>query len=149
MLTVLNLREFEAGLDRWFERELPETISKIQLKLAFDIFAALVRLSPVDSGRYRGSWTMAEGTPDEATLPEAMGHRPGDRPVYGPAKAAAIRIATTWAALNVIWLANHLPYAERLEEGHSGQAPIGVAGAVLAGFAAGGISRGLIDGGDL
>ena len=125
MLTVLNLREFEAGLDRWFERELPETISKIQLKLAFDIFAALVRLSPVDSGRYRGSWTMAEGTPDEATLPEAMGHRPGDRPVYGPAKAVAIRIATTWAALNVIWLANHLPYAERLEEGHSGQAPIG------------------------
>ena len=51
---------------------------------------------------------------------------------------------TTLAALNVIWIANHLPYAEKLEAGHSGQAPTGVAGPVVAAFTAAGISRGVI-----
>lgn len=141
MFVVLNLEEFENDLDRWSDEILPEKISKIQLKLAFDLFAALVRLSPVDSGRYRGSWTMAAGSPDEFTLPEAVGHRRGDPPVYGPPQANDLRPATTWAALNVIWLANHLPYAERLEEGHSGQAPSGVAAPVLASLEAGGFLR--------
>lgn len=134
MFVVLNLEEFENDLDRWVNEILPEKISKIQLKLAFDIFAALVRLSPVDSGRYRGSWTMAEGSPDQTVQPEGPG--PFPKPT-----TPALAVATTWAALNVIWLANHLPYAERLEEGHSGQAPSGVAAPVLASLEAGGFLR--------
>ena len=134
MFVVLNLEEFENDLDRWVNEILPEKISKIQLKLAFDIFAALVRLSPVDTGRYRGSWTMAEGAPDSTVQPEGPG--PFPEPTM-----PALAVATTWAALNVIWLANHLPYAERLEEGHSGQAPSGVAAPVLASLEAGGFLR--------
>ena len=136
---IVNLREFESGLDRWAQRELPVMIRRAQLKIAFDLFAAIVRLSPVDTGRYRGSWTLAAGSPDVSVQAEGASSYPVPSP-----PSALLTDATTLAALNVLWIANHLPYAEALETGHSQQAPSGVAGPVLAAFAAGGISRGVI-----
>lgn len=145
---IVNLTAFEAGLDRWAQRELPEMVRRAQLKVAFDLFAAIVRLSPVDSGRYRGSWTLAAGDANEETLPPPPDSwKSGDGPYYrnlGKPDTGLLAPVATLAALNVIWIANHLPYAERLEEGHSGQAPTGVAGPVVAAFTAAGMSRGVI-----
>lgn len=63
-------------------------------------------LSPVDTGRYRSSHIMSMGQP--ATGEHGVGF------VSPPSGMPTMSIAT------------NLPYAERLENGHSSQAPTGV-----------------------
>ena len=63
-------------------------------------------LSPVDTGRYRGSHVVSVGQPSSATVGVGFVTPPNGMPTMS--------------------IANSLPYAERLENGWSGQAPSGV-----------------------
>lgn len=89
-----------------------------------ELFEALVKHSPVYTGSYRASWTInlhrmamsyTVGGHDGAPLPPPKfvfpaGYRLGDKIVFG----------------------NRTPYAERLENGWSSQAPAGVVKVALA-----------------
>lgn len=76
----------------------------------------LKQASPVDTGRFRASWQVGENAaPGGKVGPGDYGSAPGiTRIGYGQEKVG-----------NIYSVHNNLPYAERLAQGWSGQAPAG------------------------
>jgi hypothetical protein len=73
--------------------------------------------SPVKSGRFKVSWQVGENSATGGTKPE------GD---YGDTQAPIERIGYSQEKVgNIYSVHNNLPYAERLAQGWSGQAPAG------------------------
>jgi hypothetical protein len=96
-------------------QQIQEIIRK--LKANADILVSTVVLetqtrlkeeSPVDTGRFRGNWMISEDEIDDSTYD-------GEAPPY------SLEIT---AGKNY-YITNSLPYAQRLAEGHSKQAPAG------------------------
>lgn len=76
-------------------------------------------------GRFRANWNLSIGAPDESTS-DRTDTSPKD-PDRGGARTGEITaIIPEQAAGNVYYLANSLPYAQRLEDGWSTQAPNGI-----------------------
>lgn len=86
---------------------------------ALDVLSAVVRRSPVDTGRFRGNWMTALQKIDTST------NAPDD-------KSGASSLTRGQSVLGqfrpgqTIYLTNSLPYARRLEYGWSQQAPQGM-----------------------
>ena len=85
------------------EKEINDKINKFLMTC----YNNLVALSPVDTGRYRGAH-----------------HFSINAPSYAGNGATAIRVQV--GEYPVVYLQNNLPYAERIENGWSKQAPSGV-----------------------
>ncbi len=85
--------------------------------ITLDAFGVIIRMSPVDTGRYRGNHRLTVGQPSDATT-------------NNTSLANQSEAQSTIAALNVpyttVYIQNGLPYAEALENGSSTQAPQGV-----------------------
>ena len=112
------MASFEQQLTE-IEQRIERRVSQAVRKIALDVFTGVIQMSPVDTGRFRGNWQVATGQapsgtvemtdPSGATVTaqvagEVEGMEPGD----------------------VIYLVNNLPYAQRLEDGWSQQAPGGM-----------------------
>ncbi|MGH1962756.1 HK97 gp10 family phage protein, partial [Acinetobacter baumannii] len=84
-------------------------------KITMDAVQSLVVSSPVDTGAYRASHIVSIGS--------------GDYGVRGP-ETNAIQDAAIQAVKfklgNLVYIQNNQPYAERLENGWSDQAPQGI-----------------------
>lgn len=94
----------------------PETVVRsVSLKL----FSAIIKASPVDTGRFRGNWQTTGATP-------ATGLMAGVDPTGNKAVNSAATFITNAPVWNTFTLTNNLPYAERLEYGWSKQAPVGM-----------------------
>lgn len=94
----------------------PETVMRsVTLKL----FSAIIKASPVDTGRFRGNWQTTGVTP-------ATGLIAGVDPTGNKAVNSAATFITNAPGWNIFTLTNNLPYAERLEYGWSKQAPTGI-----------------------
>jgi len=78
--------------------------------------ARLKAASPVDTGRFRVSWQVGENAAPGGQKPEGAysGTPPLDRIGYSREQLG-----------NIYSVHNNLPYAERLAQGSSGQAPAG------------------------
>ena len=85
-------------------------------KTAIAVDQQLVQKSPVDTGRFRGNWQAGVGSAPTGELPV----RPAEAAI-----AEAVQVARSAPDFPVVFLANNLPYAQRLNEGHSQQAPAG------------------------
>ena len=85
------------------EKEINDKINKFLMTC----YNNVVALSPVDTGRYRGAHHFSIGTPS-----------------YAEIGATFVRVQV--GEYPTVYLQNNLPYAERLELGHSKQAPSGV-----------------------
>jgi len=100
-----------------------ETLKKKDLavrKITLEVFSRVILRSPVDTGRFRGNWQAAVGNIPSGTL--ELDDKSGTATV---SKAAAATMGVK--AGDIIYLANNLPYAMPLEEGHSqSQAPNGM-----------------------
>jgi hypothetical protein len=88
-------------------------------KVTLEIFRRVIMKSPVDTGRFRGNWEPSEGEASSVSNPNTMDKR-GSAAIE---KSAALIPANRGG---VFYLANNLPYAQRLEDGYSGQAPVGM-----------------------
>jgi hypothetical protein len=88
-------------------------------KLGLDILSSVVRMSPVDTGRFRGNWQVGLNAPVAGQL--ARLDKSGAVTI-----AAGNQILSHASAGGVIYLNNNLPYAQRLEYGWSKQAPSGM-----------------------
>lgn len=102
-----------------FERKAQDRIDMAFRKIALDLFTSVILKSPVDTGRFRANWQVAIGAAPEGTL--ELEDKTGAATI-SKADAAV-------AGLNggeTTYLVNNLPYAERLEDGYSGQAPAGM-----------------------
>ncbi|MHB1125237.1 MAG: HK97 gp10 family phage protein [Ramlibacter sp.] len=89
----------------------------ITMKVAVELMQSLVLKSPVDTGRFRGNWQCGVGSVNVAT---------DDGTDSGAPLRRTNEVLNTWAAGQTIYLTNSLPYARRLEYGHSKQAPQGM-----------------------
>lgn len=85
--------------------------------MVMDTVQSLVNLSPVDTGAYRASHIVSVGSTD-------FGVR---EPETNPIQDAAIQ-AVKIKLGNLVYIQNNKPYAERLENGWSEQAPQGIYG---------------------
>ncbi|QHJ82105.1 MAG: hypothetical protein [Bacteriophage sp.] len=94
----------------------PETVMRsVSLKL----FSAIIKASPVDTGRFRGNWQTTGVTP-------ATGLIAGVDQTGNKAVNSAATFITNAPGWDTFTLTNNLPYAERLEYGWSKQAPTGI-----------------------
>jgi hypothetical protein len=92
-------------------------------KVVLDVGARLVMRSPVDTGRFRSNWFYSEAAPSsKATLG------------VGSPEMQDAGALTKDAAGKVHYVMNNLPYAWRLENGYSKQAPAGMVGLTVVEF---------------
>lgn len=109
-----------AGL---YEQRFGDVIRKCVL----DLFAGIIRRSPVDTGSYRASHMIAnhEPSPDEGVV--KFGYSSTKSGLASTSIAMEKVKAWTWKPGDgTIYIFNNLPYAEPLENGHSKQAPQGI-----------------------
>jgi hypothetical protein len=109
-----------------FSLQIAEFVKKVKAredlvvrKLGLDILSSVVRMSPVDTGRFRGNWQVGLNAPVAGQL--ARLDKSGAVTI-----AAGNQILSHASAGGVIYLNNNLPYAQRLEYGWSKQAPSGM-----------------------
>lgn len=103
---------------RLYSNTVDALVFELTKKKAVAIYNFCVQLSPVDSGAYRASWTINEGSPlytfagrqkkGSATLPP---------PVLPNVSTKFYR---------KLYVANGAPYADLIEKGYSPKAPAGV-----------------------
>jgi hypothetical protein len=88
-------------------------------KIILDVFSSVTLKSPVDTGRFRGNWQLQSGLVDAKT------DSPEDKTGQLAIAAANIKIKGYSSKL-ITYISNSLPYAQRLENGYSDQAPQGM-----------------------
>ena len=104
---------------RMFEAKTLDKMNRAARKITLDAFSEVIMLTPVDSGRARGNWQTAIGSVPSGTV-EAT-DQSGNTVI---AKVAGV--TTGMQPGDVIYMANSLPYIQRLEDGYSQQAPAGM-----------------------
>jgi len=120
-----NAARFRLELEDEFSQIMEEHVPLVLQKIAMETLSRVVLKSPVDTGRFRGNWTVSLGGPSDAVLD--VEDKSG-----GPTIAAGSEVITGIDSLQVIWIQNNLPYANRLENGWSQQAPAGVVALTMA-----------------
>nr|WP_309504287.1 hypothetical protein [uncultured Roseovarius sp.] len=127
----MSVRDFELQLDKeWAEKV--EDVRQFVALVGLTGLRGLVLKSPVDTGRFKGNWNVGVGQMDLKTTETVD-------PSGGGTITRADRELTAYASAEgfpVINLTNNLPYAVRLEDGHSNQAPNGMVGLTVAELAA-------------
>lgn len=98
------------------ENDLTDMMKTITL----DAFGMIIRMSPVDTGAFRGNNRVSIGQPDnsyDVTKTSQANKAEGEQAI------ASISVPYT-----TVYIQNNLPYAGRLENGSSMQAPAGLYG---------------------
>jgi len=112
---AFNIRmQKNAGL---FPKELASVFVQ---KIAMTVLMKLVEKTPVDTGRARGNWQVTLNQPAEGYDESEIDKNGGNTFTKG---SMVIDDAPEYP---IIWITNNVPYIQRLEEGHSGQASTGM-----------------------
>lgn len=122
-----NVIEFNLDVTKFVTEEAPEEATKLHRALALDLFGRLIRTTPVDTGRARANWQVSNGQPPAGEIEFEGG---ASREANG---ALALNTAQQRETPEILaakapgrtWIANNLPYIERLNDGWSAQAPAG------------------------
>lgn len=113
---------FTVSLQKFAEKA-GANADKVVRKTVLDIGSRLVLRSPVDTGRFRGNWFYSEAAPSEKSTLSV-----------NPAEVQDIGQLPAQATGMVHYITNNLPYAWRLENGYSKQAPAGMVGLTVVEF---------------
>ena len=102
-----------------FAEKAKKNPEKVMRQVSIKLFSAIIKASPVDTGRFRMNWMASGGTP-----------APGITDATDKSGNIATGNATSFVLKAADWreftLTNNLPYAQRLEYGWSKQAPQGM-----------------------
>lgn len=115
----LQLAEFAAQAKEAVDASLREVV--------IEIGNSLIRMSPVDTGRFRGNWQFSVRSPASGTV-DALD------PSGAEASARLVGDSILFKVGQTAYIVNNLPYAIPLEYGHSDQAPGGMVRITLARF---------------
>ncbi len=107
---------FVSDLDK-FAKTFNANTEMVTKKVAIEIGNSLVQMSPVDTGRFRANWQHGYGVPNLATTEQT------DK---GDATSGRLEASILSGYGDVTYITNSLPYAKRLEDGWSKQAPSGM-----------------------
>jgi len=94
-------------------------IEKVIRGTSLAMFSSVILRTPVDTGRLRGNWQTSLNKPTDGTLADTDA---GGLSSISKAKAALISMK----AGDTAHMTNNLPYALKIEEGGSDQAPAGM-----------------------
>lgn len=94
-----------------FAQKAGKNVDAVCRKATLDLFTEIVVRSPVDTGRFVGNWQISQNLPAVGSLELTDKTKSG-------AMAQASK-AITFAPGGVVYFANNLPYAVRLEHGWS------------------------------
>lgn len=97
-----------------------DKIDQISKKIMIDLDNKVVVRTPVDTGRARGNWIPSVGAAT-FTVTE-VNDKSGQLSI-----SASISAHMAAGKLAPMFLTNNLPYIQKLENGHSQQAPMGMA----------------------
>jgi hypothetical protein len=125
---MADVRSFQLSLSQ-FGQATQRQLSAVLRRAALEVFRDIVKGSPVDTGRFKSSWFIGIGAPDRSVAPERPQNRQA-RGVGGVAVDESLARLDSLTPTSVdgtqpIYISNNLPYAERLADGHSTQAPSG------------------------
>lgn len=101
-----------------FAAETVKDFSELVSSLGLQVYTNLVYTTPVDTGRARSNWQASVGTPKGGT-------RGVQEPFSLIIEAKAEFEASRIQKFPVLFIANNLPYIQRLNDGWSQQAPAG------------------------
>lgn len=111
-----EVRSFVRDLDA-FARAMNIEANVVVRKVAFDVFTAIVKKTPVDTGLARNSWKMGINN----IVPAGIGSKGRtDTTAAQLEKLARFKIGRD------IIIINNVPYIVFLEDGSSKQAPVGM-----------------------
>lgn len=105
--------------------QLDIAVDVVARKLTIDAWGKLVKKTPVDTGRARASWAITVSEPYSGP-PLAPGN-------YSPPTVPSVEEIDGTTS---VFITSNLAYMERLEDGHSGQAPQGMVRITVAEVAA-------------
>lgn len=122
-----DARQFAIELTREWEAKQEEVAEAVAL-LAMQGLRGVVNKSPVDTGRFKGNWIASIGAVDLTTSEQVD---PGGGATISEGTAVLVRYGEI-EGFPSIFLQNNLPYATRLEDGYSAQAPAGMVALTVA-----------------
>lgn len=102
-----------------FVEKAKKNPEKVMRQVSIKLFSAIIKASPVDTGRFRMNWMASGGTPTSGVTDAT--DKSGNT-ATGNATSFVLK-AADWREFT---LTNNLPYAQRLEYGWSQQAPQGM-----------------------
>ncbi|ASN67303.1 hypothetical protein 10AX3_4 [uncultured Caudovirales phage] len=110
-----------------FAEQAKEVIDDVFREVVIEIGTSVIRLSPVDTGRFKGNWQFTVGAPSNQSIDtvDKGGHE---------TIANLVAQVSSLEAGQVAYIVNNLVYGVPLEYGHSDQAPAGMVQITLARF---------------
>lgn len=102
-----------------FVEKAKKNPEKVMRQVSIKLFSAIIKATPVDTGRARNNWFASGSNPSQETT--TYGAPQGTATIQRA--TAVINTATDWHEFT---LTNNLPYIQRLEYGWSQQAPQGM-----------------------
>lgn len=110
-----------------FAEQTKEAIDDVFREVVIEIGTSVIRLSPVDTGRFKGNWQFTVGAPSNQSIDtfDKAGHE---------TIATLVAEVSKLEVGQVAYIVNNLVYGVPLEYGHSDQAPAGMVQITLARF---------------
>lgn len=110
-----------------FAEQAKEAIDDVFREVVIEIGTSVIRLSPVDTGRFKGNWQFTVGAPSNQSIDtfDKAGHE---------TIATLVSEVSKLEAGQVAYIVNNLVYGVPLEYGYSDQAPAGMVQITLARF---------------
>ncbi len=109
---------FALDVSRFVEKA-KKNPEKVMRQVSIKLFSAIIKASPVDTGRFRMNWMASGSTPADGTTDAT--DKSGNA-----ATGKVMSFVQNAADWHTFTLTNNLPYAQRLEYGWSQQAPQGM-----------------------
>lgn len=109
MIDANALRKFDADLKK-FSRTVGVETDKVTRRTALSVFRYLIRVPLVDTGRFRGSWTINYDSPVDAEIPARPEGERGRIPAASASQLGPVK------PFGPIYIHNDVPYAEALND---------------------------------
>lgn len=142
---MANLGSFAKDISKFCERTKVKPTLVLR-KIAFDIFRGVIKMSPVDTGRFRASWRVSINRVDLST-DNTQYHKKlrnketkmftgktktVTKTTVVQATGSGSKVISNAKYGDQIYITNNVPYAVPLEHGHSKQAPGGMVRVTIA-----------------
>ena len=121
----MSAKDFQLQLSKEWQ-DARENIAEAIAGIGLVLLSGIVRKTPVDTGRARGNWITSVASVDARQLEQF--DKSGSKAIND----AASKLEAYPDTLPEIYVQNNLPYALRLENGHSKQAPSGMVALTIA-----------------
>lgn len=125
-----NLAKFKKGLLEVANKKVPDRVKEVQSDLAGHVYSGVVLRTPVLTGHARHNWMPTLKNPWLQEIEGVFGGDTTGDPFTATEIVKMKRIQRELKDLPVgqtVWIANSVPYIERLENGWSNKSPEGMA----------------------